>query len=122
MTEQHYSETERPDRPTQINQHLRKRQEHSETQRARHKLAAAVREITNLQAMIADLERGLLMLQVNIDDVLESTAARDPHQSGYPIAARTLVSRRDNLSSTMAILAKRLAELTMTVGKVDRLA
>jgi hypothetical protein len=62
--------------------------------------------------MIAELERGILALQLSIDAALAIVRVRDPSHQDYPIVARALAGRRDNLKLTLVALSKRLAELT----------
>jgi hypothetical protein len=122
MTEQYYFETagtEQRDLPSPVRERSRKHNERDQG-RVQRKHAAAVREIANLQAAITDLERVVLALQLNIDAELESAGVRDPSHFGYPIVARTLALRRDNLKVTVAVLSTRLAELTATAGRVGR--
>jgi hypothetical protein len=91
-----------------------------EERRARRKLNSAMREVASLQATIADLERGMHALQFSIDAELAGATLRDPSEPGYPVTARALAARRDNLKITIATLSQRLAGLTGTDSKVDR--
>ena len=69
------------------------------------------REASQLRSMIEDLKRGVLVLDTNIAAVVEFERQADPIKSAYPIAARTLKARRDNLVRTIAILERKLNEV-----------
>jgi hypothetical protein len=97
-----------------IRQGLRKKRQEA----AHQKRAAAMRNLANLEKMIADVERGILALQLSINVEIASARVHDPSQCGYPITARTLASRRDNLKLTLAVLSDRLAELRADSGQV----
>jgi septation ring formation regulator EzrA len=73
--------------------------------------AAAVREERQTRGLIADIDRVVQIL--NSDIAAEEVAAGifDPAQAEYPMLARTLAARRDNLGCTIAALEKRLASL-----------
>ena len=75
------------------------------------------REASQLRSMIEDLKRGVLILEANIAAVLEFERQTDPTKSAYPIAARTLKARRDNLVRTILTLEERSnAEIKLTDG------
>src|SRR5947207_14428489 len=104
MSELQYYETTKAAR---IRQRLREGPE----QTAYRKREAVMRNLTNLQKTIADVERVILALQLSINAETANARGHDPLQCGYPIAARTLASRRDNLKLTLAALSDRLAQL-----------
>jgi hypothetical protein len=70
------------------------------------------KEIENLQATISDLERCVLVLQLDMAAEHTIARARDPSHFGCPIAVRTMTVRRNNLNVTLTTLSKRLSELT----------
>ena len=112
MTDQHDFETSDikrgEDRPGSAR--LAKREALDESRRQK-KFDAAQREAVQLQATIADFERGLLALQLSIEAELKSVWIRDPSHFAFPITARVLVARRDNLKATIAALSDRPASL-----------
>jgi hypothetical protein len=75
-----------------------------------HRLA--LREAVQIRTLIAELDRVIRLL--NRDIAAEEERARVYHQSdaNYPILARTLTARRNNLKNTVAALEQRLAMTT----------
>jgi hypothetical protein len=65
----------------------------------------------NAQTMICDLQKVAQMLDVAIRDQQDNGWIRDPSRSVFPLAARSLVARRDNLKATIATLSNQF-ELT----------
>ncbi len=121
MKEQYHFETAlSPKRPTPRQRRLSPGAR--DERRAQQNLAAAMREIGKVQAIIEDLERGVAVLENNIDEELATARVRNPGHCGYPLAARALTSRRENLKATISDLSERLSELVMITGKIDRLA
>lgn len=64
-------------------------------------------ETSQLRSMIEDFKREVLILQANIAAVVEFERQADPTNSAYPIAARTLKARRDNLVRSILTLEER---------------
>jgi hypothetical protein len=62
------------------------------------------------RALIAELERTVVSLEVDIAAELERTRVRDPLNIAYPISVTTLAARRDNVKATLAALSERLTE------------
>jgi hypothetical protein len=73
--------------------------------------AAALREAMRTRKLIADIERVVQIL--NSDIAAEEVQARifDRSHVEYPMIARTLGARRDNLKGTIAALKRRLLSL-----------
>jgi hypothetical protein len=65
------------------------------------------REASRLRSMIEDLKRGVLILEADTAAVVEFERQADPTKSAYPIAARTMKARRDNLLRTILTLEQR---------------
>ena len=65
------------------------------------------RETSQLRSMIEDFKREVLILEANIAAVVEFERQADPTKSGYPIAARTLKARRDNLVRSILTLEEK---------------
>jgi hypothetical protein len=64
-----------------------------------------------LRNMITALERTVSSLNGSIDAVLEVSQVRDPSNFAYPVAARAMSVRRDNIQSTIAVLSSQLAKI-----------
>lgn len=76
----------------------------------RFKPSACQREAaTQLRIMIARFEQEIASLDVGIGTELELARVRKPSHFAYPISARTLDARRENLKATVAALIDRLA-------------
>jgi hypothetical protein len=76
---------------------------------------AALKHAAVIQGMIGDLERSVQILNVDICTEEERVRVFDRSEPTYPILARTLRARRDNLNVTIAFLAQRLHAITMAV-------
>jgi hypothetical protein len=71
----------------------------------------ALREVARISALISDLDRVVRILDCDIASEEERAQVSNPFDATYPILARTLTARRDNLKDTIAALEKRLASL-----------
>jgi hypothetical protein len=66
---------------------------------------------TWLEDLIKGLECVVVSLNASIDAVLEEAQVRDPTHIAYPVAARTMSTRRDNIQGTIAVLSAQLAKI-----------
>ena len=73
---------------------------------ANHQIAAA-----RIRDLIRGLEGAVLSLNGSIDAILQGDQVRDPSDFAYPIAARTMSARRDNIRGTIAVLSQQLANI-----------
>jgi hypothetical protein len=80
-----------------------------------HRSETALKHAPVIQGMIGDLERTVQILNVDICTEEERVRVFDRSEPTYPILARTLRARRDNLNVTIAFLAQRLHAITMAV-------
>jgi hypothetical protein len=71
----------------------------------------ALREVARISALISDLDRVVRILDSDIATEEERVQLSDPFDPNYPVLARTLTARRDNLKDTIGALEKRLAAL-----------
>jgi hypothetical protein len=71
----------------------------------------ALREVARISALISDLDRVVRILDSDIATDEERVRVSAPFDPNYPILARTLTARRDNLKDTIAALEKRLPGL-----------
>ena len=71
---------------------------------------SAGREIAALSKMLADLVRTVQLIECEIAAQEERASVSDRSDVNYPVLARTLIERRDNLKMTIDALAHRLAE------------
>ncbi len=86
--------------PNQISWKMRmKHQRHFET---------ATREAVQTRSLIADLDRIVQILNGAIADEEQRAGIFDPFEAAYPMHARELSARRDNLANTLAALELRL--------------
>ena len=63
-----------------------------------------------LQALVNDLRRQVQLLDADIQDDEKRTGISDVSNTAYPILARNLRTRRDNLLATITILESQMAE------------
>ena len=61
------------------------------------------------EAVLADLKNAATMLDYSIETELQSSPTRDPHHFAFPMTARALITRRDNLRATIAAISEELA-------------
>jgi hypothetical protein len=73
--------------------------------------ATPAREALQTRALIADVNRVVQILDCDIVAEEERAQIFDRSQGEYPILARTLAARRDNLVGTIALLEERLSTL-----------
>jgi hypothetical protein len=66
-----------------------------------------------LRALVADLQMRIEVLDTDIHNEEQRTGVFDVDNVAYPILARTLRARRDNLSATIRVLESHLAEADM---------
>ena len=83
---------------------------HSGTAEATALIQAAV-----IRGMMRDLGRTVQILKIDISAEEERVCVFDRSESGYPILARTLIARRDNLLETIAALGERLRVITAAI-------
>jgi hypothetical protein len=68
----------------------------------------AFREAEQIRTLIADLDRLVQILNCDIASEEERAGVADRSEAAYPMLARTLATRRDNLMETVAALEQRL--------------
>jgi hypothetical protein len=83
-----------------------KRKYRSGTEREAASIAMA-----QIKTLVTALSRGVQLLDSEIATEEERTRCKDQRDPAYPVLARSLVARRDNLSSTISALREQLAPL-----------
>jgi septation ring formation regulator EzrA len=83
---------------------------------------ATSREAAQISKMISDLDRLVRILDCEIATEEERARVSDRSDAAYPILARALAARRDNLKDTIAALEQRLANLPAVAELVLDLA
>jgi septation ring formation regulator EzrA len=68
-------------------------------------------EALRTRTLIADIDRIVQILSSDIAAEEEQAGIFDPSRVEYPVLARTLTARRDNLGHTIAALQQRLVNL-----------
>ena len=71
----------------------------------------AIREAAQISTMISDLDRLVRLLDCDITTEEERARISDRSEPAYPILARTLAARRDNLRDTIDALEQRLTTI-----------
>ena len=74
--------------------------------------ATPARDALQTKELIADINRVVQILDSDIAAEEEQISIFDRSRVDYPILARTLVARRDNLLGTIAALEQRLVSLS----------
>jgi hypothetical protein len=67
-----------------------------------------LREATQTRTLISDLTRIVDILNVDIWSEEQAAGVADPARTEYPVLARTLRARRDNLLESISALQQRL--------------
>jgi hypothetical protein len=75
----------------------------------------SVRDAECIGTMIADLRRVVQVLDCDVQTEEERSRIFDRSDAQYPMLARTLVARRDNLKATIAALETRLSSIGPTI-------
>ena len=75
-------------------------------------------EVAKIRTLLANINRTLQIIDSDIE--LEEARARisDRSDPAYPLIARVMTVRRDNLKQTIATLENQLAELNAETGSV----
>jgi hypothetical protein len=73
--------------------------------------SASLAEMARVSALISDLDKRAQLLECDIAAEEERARVFNRSDVAYPIAARILAVRRDNLKATIATLERRLATL-----------
>jgi len=73
--------------------------------------ATVLREAAVIRGMMDDLNRAVCLLDCDIATEEERARISNRSNSAYPILARTLAARRDNLRDTIAALERRLTTI-----------
>ena len=94
--------------PPRDRMRLAKRQAQDEARRKRE-IYAKKRTAIRLRMMIASIEQEIANLDASISSELALARVRKPSHIAYPIAARTMHVRRENLKATIAVLSDRYA-------------
>ena len=114
MTAQSHFETVKDSRennqPGRVRAILARRRAQNEARKQRD-IKAKMRAARQLQILISNLEREVVHLDDSICSELALADVRDPSHFAYPILARTMEARRENLTSTIAALSDRLANI-----------
>ena len=75
----------------------------------------ALREAAQVSALISDLDRAVRIINQDIAAEEERARVSERSDTAYPILARALAARRDNLRDTIAALEQRLATIKVPV-------
>jgi hypothetical protein len=62
------------------------------------------------EAVLLDLQNAATLLDCGIEIELQSSPTRDPRHFAFPMTARALIARRDNLRATIAAISAELAK------------
>jgi hypothetical protein len=73
-------------------------------------IQASQQELTQIKTLIATISRSVELLNYDVDLEEERGRVHDIFNPEYPILARHLRTRRDNLNKTLAALRARIEE------------
>jgi hypothetical protein len=73
-------------------------------------MQASLSEVAQINTLITNLTRSVELLTFDIDAVEERTLVRDLRDPAYPILARYLRTRRENLKETITALRARVGK------------
>jgi hypothetical protein len=62
-----------------------------------------------IEAVLTGLKNLASLLDCSLEAELQSSPTRDPRHFAFPMTARALIARRDNLGATIEALSKELA-------------
>jgi hypothetical protein len=74
-----------------------------------------LREVAQIRKVIVDLDRTVQFLDCDVATEEKRARVSDRSDPAYPILARALAARRDNLRYTIAALEQRLATIKVPV-------
>ena len=78
----------------------------------------ALKQAAVIGGMLNDLDRTIQILGIDISTEEERVRVFDVCDPAYPILARTLADRRDNLKVTVAALKQRLRMIVATTPRI----
>lgn len=78
----------------------------------------ALKQVAVFGGMLNDLDRTIQMLDIDISTEEERVRVFDVCDPAYPILARTLAGRRNNLKITVAALEQRLRMIVVTTPRI----
>lgn len=78
-------------------------------------------EVAQISTLISNLTRSIELLNFDIDFEEERACVRDLSDPAYPILARHLRMRRENLIETVAALRSCLGRVQPSVGKHSKI-
>jgi hypothetical protein len=74
--------------------------------------ATAQREDTTIRTLMDDFDRTMQVVECDIATEEQRAGIFDPADAKYPVLARALATRRNNLKVTIVALAQRLATIS----------
>lgn len=77
-----------------------------------------LRQAAVIRGMVDDLKRTIQILNIDISTEEGRVGIVDKSDPAYPILARTLGTRRDNLNITIAALEQRFRTINATINHV----
>ena len=105
MTQLHHLETASEQRSTRA---AAKRRAIEENKRMAM-IDALQRLRQRTEAVLVDLKHAASLLDTSIEIELQNSPTRDPRDVAFPMTARALIARRDNLRATIAAIAEEMA-------------
>lgn len=69
------------------------------------------------KAVLVNLKSAVTVLDYSIETELQSSPTRNPRDAAFPMTARALIARRDNLTATIAALSRELAKSNRSTAR-----
>ena len=102
MTQQHHLETANVPRSNRI----QAKRDAIEERKRLATIDALQRMRQRTEGVLTDLKNTATMLDYSIETELQSSPTRDPRHFAFPMTARALITRRDNLRATIAAISE----------------
>ena len=105
MTQLHHLETANEGKSARAAAHR-----HAIEERKRLTMIDALQRLRQrTEAVLADLKNAVASLDESIEIELQRSPTRDLRDFSFPMVARSLIARRDNLRATIAAISKEMA-------------
>ena len=106
MTRLYHLETTHEDRSTRVASKKRALE-----QRKRLAMIDALQRLRQrTEAVLVDLKKAASLLDQSIEIELQNSPTRNPRDVSFPMSARALIARRDNLRATIVAITKEMAQ------------
>jgi hypothetical protein len=103
-----HTETKQPAWRLRRLQALAEKRQRQIERRREAELAASNRAAAQIRLLMANIEAEVADLDARIAADIEVATVKDPSREVFPISAKAMIARRDNLKSTIRALSERV--------------